>query len=634
MRRVAVMVLAALLAIPLASGDAAGAASGELRVDGEGTWHPKRAFGFKWEPVAPPNPNEAVFRLYDPQGQTVASFQRTLDQMLKAVSVPPVPGIYRLEAWLRNASGEEGARSTATLRFDDTAPGSPAVKGPGGWVLGVDQAMVRIGGPLDSPPLSGIRGYAISVDRGGGSSPCDLLAHCRPEEVDLAGGEGGSIALGTLPEGVSFVRAVAVSGAGVPSAIAVTPVRVDSRAPLLTLEGLPSGWSDGPVQLTAGARDETSGMAAAGPLGPFTAIAVDGAAPARSLGDTVSTWVGDSGVHRVEYFARDAAGNAGGDGVGAPGAATVRIDEDPPHVAFSTVQDAAEPERIEALVSDRLSGPSPERGWIGVRPAGTHARFEQLPTWIVGERLIAHWDSDSYPDGRYEFLATGFDAAGNVATGTGRRHGGAMVLRAPLKAQVELPTRLTRFHFRGRLREFGARPVPGQAILVTETFAAGAEPRQRTSVVRTRADGAFATRLAPGPSRAVVASFAGTRVLTRAVGESARLEVPTRLRLRASAPQARIGGAPVVFSGRVGGTGVALAGRAGLPVELQFRYRGGTWSEFRTVETGRSGRFRYRYRFSDDDSRGVRFQFRAYVKGREGWPYGPGTSRPVLVTGR
>jgi hypothetical protein len=79
---------------------------------------------------------------------------------------------------------------------------------------------------------------------------------------------------------------------------------------------------------------------------------------------------------------------------------------------------------------------------------------------------------------------------------------------------------------------------------------------------------------------------------------------------------------------------IGAAAAAGLPVELQFRYRGVKWKEFRTVETDRRGCFRYAYRFSDDDSRGIRFQFRAYVKGREGWPYGPGTSRPVSVTGR
>ena len=69
-------------------------------------------------------------------------------------------------------------------------------------------------------------------------------------------------------------------------------------------------------------------------------------------------------------------------------------------------------------------------------------------------------------------------------------------------------------------------------------------------------------------------------------------------------------------------------------MELQFRYPGARWSEFRTLEADARGRFRYAYRFSDDDSRGVRFQFRAHVPGREGWPYEPASSRPVSIEGR
>jgi hypothetical protein len=159
-------------------------------------------------------------------------------------------------------------------------------------------------------------------------------------------------------------------------------------------------------------------------------------------------------------------------------------------------------------------------------------------------------------------------------------------------------------------------------------------PRRRTTVVGTDPHGAFALRLRPGPSRDVVARFAGTPLLSRAAGRSAHLEAPTRIRLRSSASTARVGGRPVVFSGTVGRRGATANAVAGLPVELQFRFRGAAWSEFRTVEADAHGRFRYRYRFSDDDSRGVRFRFRAYAKGREGWPYGPGTSRPVSVTGR
>ena len=68
-------------------------------------------------------------------------------------------------------------------------------------------------------------------------------------------------------------------------------------------------------------------------------------------------------------------------------------------------------------------------------------------------------------------------------------------------------------------------------------------------------------------------------------------------------------------------------------MQLQFRATGLPWSEFRTVRTDRRGRFRYAYRFSDDDSRGVRFRFRAFVPKQSDWPYEPGGSRPVAVLG-
>lgn len=167
---------------------------------------------------------------------------------------------------------------------------------------------------------------------------------------------------------------------------------------------------------------------------------------------------------------------------------------------------------------------------------------------------------------------------------------------------------------------------------MVEVFATGAAPRRRDVTLRTGPRGGFSLSLGRGPSRDLAAYFAGTRTLTRANSASAHRGVRTSVVLRASRAVAKVGGRPVVFTGRVLAAGAAGAA-AGLPVELQFRYRGAGWSEFRTVETDRRGRFQLPYRFSDDDSRGIRFRFRAYVKGREGWPYEPGTSRPVTVTG-
>jgi hypothetical protein len=309
---------------------------------------------------------------------------------------------------------------------------------------------------------------------------------------------------------------------------------------------------------------------------------------------------------------------------------------------------------------------------IRLHRAGSGFRFEELPTQVVGDRLVARWDSDSYPPGKYEFLATGYDRAGNPATGDKRARGAKMVLVNPLKTPVALEagfggrqlvwqrcnrsrrgrrcrrqrivgfdarpaTRTVPFghgvRFGGRLKSVYGSPMGGLVVTVTETFAAGSRQRERTTLVRTGADGIFSLRLQPGPSREVTASFAGSRTLTRAAARSVHLGVLASVRLRASSAAAQVGGAPIVFGGSVEETGAVQAPK-GLPVELQFRYPGAGWSEFRTVETDAHGRFRYAYRFSDDDSRGVRFQFRAYVNGREGWPYEPAYSRPIAVLGR
>ena len=105
-----------------------------------------------------------------------------------------------------------------------------------------------------------------------------------------------------------------------------------------------------------------------------------------------------------------------------------------------------------------------------------------------------------------------------------------------------------------------------------------------------------------------------------------------RVSLRTSSRRAKVGGRPLVFRGRVAAAPGTIPAK-GMPVQLQFRLGRRRWSAFRTVQADARGRFRYAYRFADDDSRGARFQFRAYIPAREGWPYEPAGSRPVLVRG-
>jgi hypothetical protein len=184
----------------------------------------------------------------------------------------------------------------------------------------------------------------------------------------------------------------------------------------------------------------------------------------------------------------------------------------------------------------------------------------------------------------------------------------------------------------GRLLDSGGEPLPGQSVDVVEAFARGARAATRTTAVTTDARGAFHVWLAPGPSRRVSAGFPGTHRLTRASGRDLRLRVRAGVRLRVSTGRVRVGGAPVVFRGRIVHPEARIP-PTGLPVQLEFRLPGMAWSEFRTLQTDSAGRFAYPYSFSDDDSAGVRFLFRAFVPATGNWAFAPATSRPLAVTG-
>jgi hypothetical protein len=284
-----------------------------------------------------------------------------------------------------------------------------------------------------------------------------------------------------------------------------------------------------------------------------------------------------------------------------------------------------------------------------VRPAGSGEAFAPLPTAGGGEVLLAHWRSEDYPAGEYEFRVTGYDAAGNAGVSTRRANGEPMVLPNPLKARATLLT-----GFGDDLRErpkpllvpqgssvtvggrltIGSDALPaGRPVTVVERFDAGAALPRRTSFATTDEAGLFSVRLGPGPSREVYAIFGGTSTTAGTASRPLRLDVRTGIGLRASAPVATVGGRPVVFRGAV----AAFPGElppGGATVQLQFRAPGLPWTEFRTLRTDVRGRFHHAYRFSDDDSRGIRFRFRAFVPEQSGWAYEPGGSRPIVVRGR
>jgi hypothetical protein len=650
--------------VALAFGSPAGARAAppaplDLRVDGgEERWHAETSFALRWaNPPSGGSPVAAVHhRLLTPDGQTLVEGETGWAATSIHLTVPAIPGAYRAEVWLEDASRNEGAPAAATLRFDDAAPGRVDPQPVPGWISrnGLP-TVLRLGQPGGPEPLSGIRGYAVSIDPAPGGSPCADPYTCSDAETDLRGGAGeDALPVEELPEGTSYVHAVAVSGSGMHSTeTGSTVLRVDKTDPQASLSGIPDGWSNRPLALTAKASDEESGMLPGGAGGPFTAIRIDGGPPVSAPGDSVSATAIESGVHSIAFYARDAAGNVADGGTlngrqnHEPETAVARIDREAPQLAFASSQDPGDPEAIEARIGDALSGIDSGRGWISVRPLGSGERFESLPTAVGGDVLRAHWDSGAYPPGDYEFRATAYDRAGNGASTSSRGNGAPMRLTAPLKVSttlragfghpgVEAPRTVPYGQgvlYSGRLLAGRRVPLAGAPVQVVERFATGSGTRERVTTVRTTARGGFGVRLAPGPEREVVALSAPTATLRGASSKPLGLGVRTGLRLRVSPAVAEVGGRPVIFSGRVFSRGARIPAE-GKAVQLQFRLAGLPWSEFRTVRTDGRGRFRYAYRFADDDSRGVRFQFRAFAPAQAGWPFRPASSAPVVVKGR
>ncbi len=257
-----------------------------LEVDGgEGSWHPDWGFHISWD-----NPGQdggsplaaTHFQVRDPAGTVISPGEKRTRwaEEHADVNVSPTPGIYTFEVWNENALGEQGAIATAKLRYDPTRPGDVAPLPVSGWISRNEFPLtLRMAHPAGPFSLSGIRGYAVSIDDNPAGEPCAARDRCTDAETDLRGGsDDDTLPISGLPEGANYAHAVAVSGAGMRSAaVGGGVIYVDQAIPATTLDGVPGGWANRPVVLTARATDATSGMGG----GAFTAIRVDGGAPTR-----------------------------------------------------------------------------------------------------------------------------------------------------------------------------------------------------------------------------------------------------------------------------------------------------------------------------------------------------------------
>jgi hypothetical protein len=311
----------------------------------------------------------------------------------------------------------------------------------------------------------------------------------------------------------------------------------------------------------------------------------------------------------------------------------IRLDRQPPSLAFANEQNAAE---VRARTADAHSGVA--GGQIEIRRQGV-PEWRELETRREGTDLVAAIPDDQLARGRYELRAIATDTVGNTAVTTRRANGQPMVVDLPLRTDTSLGASLSRraggagggrrtirigyrkrAWLRGVLRSGGAL-MPDTRLTVETRRLNRASWRPLTEVL-TDGNGRYAARLGRGVSREVRVRFAGNRSLQPAA-ETARLLVRGWASLRLEPRTLRRGGT-ITFRGRVG-LFRARTPAAGKLIQIQY-LDGRRWRPaVKLGHTRRSGRFTIRYRFRRI-SRPTRIYFRILVPAEGGWPYATGAS--------
>ncbi|MGB0121212.1 MAG: carboxypeptidase-like regulatory domain-containing protein [Solirubrobacterales bacterium] len=625
-------------------------------VGGSG-WRATNGFEVTWEnPGGQRSPVAAAeFRLIDATNGSVVD-TGTVETNEPAILGPidmPAPGEYRVELKLRDSAGNLGPAASTIVRYDDGRPGEAAPEPPGGWISADEFPLDQEIGRADAGGPSGVSGYALTVSGTGPVSPCPT-GECLPSELSLDSGADVRVTtIERLPEGNHWITSVAASGARLASeTLGVTLARVDKTEPVTTLAGVPTGWVREPVTITAAATDELSGMVAKPETDngyPVTVIRAGDNPPYVAPGPLASFTVADEGITRIDYWARDLAGNVNdgaltgdGDVHERPGEATIRIDRSKPVVTIEANRDPSDPELITARVKDTHSGLDTGSFWY--RQAGQGHPFTEMETSVEGSTLIGRIPSDSLAAGTYEIQAEALDRAGN--RGTSSDGSSPLKINIPLKQSTRLSARLVkkkqtgrkiqvrggkRARVTGSLTGPGGEGIPGAPVLVDQQFAAGSRTSNRIIRVRTDGAGRYLAKLPAGPSRTIEVRSGGSRIHQPAVSEEIRLVSKDRVSFRVN-PGVLKNGSRTRMSGKVQGKG-ALNPARGKLVAIQYFDPGRTrWRPVEVLRANRRGRFSYAYRFRTISS-AQKILFRAVSLPERGWPFKPSTSgrRSVIV---
>lgn len=378
--------------------------------------------------------------------------------------------------------------------------------------------------------------------------------------------DNGGSPCGASPEAKTFIRDV------------VLTLR-DTSAPTVSVTAPTSTWSRGSVQIGILAADIGAGPESRDVLVNGVSVTSRLTYPCRRIASTPFVSILSpcltqreedlslnsrgfpfhDGANRLSVCARDL--STSGQGNLTCTAASLPVDNTPPDLAFRDTQDIADPELIRLSAVDVTSGLVGSSGLIEYRRVGT-TLWDGLPTAFRDGELQARVDSDSQPEGIYEFRASAGDVAGNSSTTLLRSNGTPMRLHFPLKQEADLDAffpggqtqQLAGYgepsKVRGFLRRPDGSPIADQQVVIQEVFDDGSLVQRRTQQVSTDARGAFSSSIPGGPSRQVTVSYAGSRRYMDDLAPELDYNVRSQVSLSVER-QVRAGNA-VHFRGRVG----------------------------------------------------------------------------------
>lgn len=602
----------------------------------------------------------------------------------------PTDGTHQIKAWLEDAAGNQsvGTAAVETVKMDTTMPSEAAPVIVNGWLNKEElkTELVEWQLPYNFDQLDSlIDGYAVKFTKDPQNDD--------PGQVKTHPPDPKKISPAQLTDGNWWLITRPISGSGIvgPKAFIPEPVKVDTTAPVVKVDGIPEGWKNQPVSLDISATDALSGIDPALVPSGLTWQVNNGQVFA-SQGATDKLSINENGANTVKVQATDVAGN--------PSAAeyvTVKVDRELPKLTFKG-QDKSDPTLVRVITSDQHSGIQPGTGQIYYKRSDV-GKWDQVKAQEKDGELQAYIPDDAPEGTKIELMATVKDVAGNTGLTMEGEDGKQYVLVGPLrdpsfvdlsfgqgrkeknsKSDIDVviasylapkvckrvkvkgtkvkvclkqkkkkknkakpakpsdgPKTLhvkygERAQVSGVLRDSLGKPIASQQVDIAASNRNMPGKRVYTIVgtTNTETDGTFSYRLPAGTGRLVLAHYDGNLLRRPVNSEPIDLYVSGMVTFKLAKRRVKEG-SNVRIRGNLGYLGEVLPTKGKL-VSLQYLRklkRRRSWNTIKTIRV-KSGKIRTTYKASRI-TRPQKVKLRLLVEEETGWSYEPVTSRARFV---